>query len=444
MLLPLLFVLACSSSATCEPGFADADGDGYGDAAQPLATCSGGVDNDDDCDDADAAVNPRAAEACSTAGVDDDCDGLVDDADLAVVGAGVLHADADGDGHGAAANAEVGCPTAALLTDATDCDDTRGWVFPGAPERCDGVDSDCDPATGEDGLVTWIAADGTAEDRTGTFGGTEAAPAVTRLEAPGALYVCAGDWYARVEIAAAAHLEAPAGPAATTLDAAGTGSVVTVEGSGSDSEVDGFTVTGGAATLGGGLHCSGGATLATHDLVFTGNTAESGGAVASENCTVYLWDGEIVDNHAAEGGAAWVHDGHFEFNGTPVSGNTATVQGGALRVDAGTEYTYTSISETTFEGNSAPLGGAVALSGTAEAQVFATVVDRGGVLGNTAESGGVVTVTDDAMIEFIRADLGEPDTADDNLPTDVTTPVGDFAFGDDVTTWCTATGCVLE
>jgi hypothetical protein len=25
-----------------------------------------------------------------------------------------------------------------------DCDDTRAWVYPGAPEACDGLDSDCD------------------------------------------------------------------------------------------------------------------------------------------------------------------------------------------------------------------------------------------------------------------------------------------------------------
>jgi len=37
---------------------------------------------------------------------------------------------------------------------AGDCDDADPYVFPGAPERCDGVDTDCDPLTAEVGLVT--------------------------------------------------------------------------------------------------------------------------------------------------------------------------------------------------------------------------------------------------------------------------------------------------
>lgn len=38
-----------------------------------------------DCNDADVAVNPSAAENC-TDGVDNDCDGLIDDADPDAVG----------------------------------------------------------------------------------------------------------------------------------------------------------------------------------------------------------------------------------------------------------------------------------------------------------------------------------------------------------------------
>jgi hypothetical protein len=60
----------------------DADGDGYGDKFQPVDVCGeepGTADNDDDCDDGDAAVNPAAAEAPGD-GVDNDCDGAVDEA----------------------------------------------------------------------------------------------------------------------------------------------------------------------------------------------------------------------------------------------------------------------------------------------------------------------------------------------------------------------------
>lgn len=61
--------------------FADADGDGFGDPAAGVEACeapAGTVDNNGDCDDADAAVNPGAAEVCAD-GVDNDCDGEVDE-----------------------------------------------------------------------------------------------------------------------------------------------------------------------------------------------------------------------------------------------------------------------------------------------------------------------------------------------------------------------------
>ncbi|MFN7144089.1 MAG: polysaccharide lyase family 7 protein [Myxococcota bacterium] len=58
----------------------DADGDGHGAPGSSVVACeapAGTVADAADCDDADADVHPDAAEACD--GVDDDCDGAVDD-----------------------------------------------------------------------------------------------------------------------------------------------------------------------------------------------------------------------------------------------------------------------------------------------------------------------------------------------------------------------------
>lgn len=60
--------------------YADADGDGYGDAASTILGCfppDGYVENSTDCNDADAAVNPGASEICN--GMDDNCDGNIDE-----------------------------------------------------------------------------------------------------------------------------------------------------------------------------------------------------------------------------------------------------------------------------------------------------------------------------------------------------------------------------
>ena len=61
--------------------YADTDGDGYGDPERTVAACempSGYVDNAEDCDDSDEFVRPGAEELCAD-GVDDDCDGRVDE-----------------------------------------------------------------------------------------------------------------------------------------------------------------------------------------------------------------------------------------------------------------------------------------------------------------------------------------------------------------------------
>ena len=122
--------------ATCSDGL-DNDCDGAIDVADPgcVFTCT---DNDGDgyaveggdcglvdCNDSNAGVNPGAVEICD--GVDNDCDGSVDEG-----------FDADGDGY---------------TTCGGDCDDTNPDVSLGATEgpvgdaTCsDGLDNDCDGA----------------------------------------------------------------------------------------------------------------------------------------------------------------------------------------------------------------------------------------------------------------------------------------------------------
>ncbi len=61
----------------------DEDGDGYGDADYPgLKTCeeppAGWVTNDSDCDDTEEIIHPEGIEVCN--GLDDDCDGQIDEA----------------------------------------------------------------------------------------------------------------------------------------------------------------------------------------------------------------------------------------------------------------------------------------------------------------------------------------------------------------------------
>jgi len=123
--------------------YADTDGDRYGDPATSTLDCaapSGYVANDDDCDDDAASVYPTATELCN--GVDDDCDGSVDDG---ATGSATWYADTDADSFGDAASGVNDCiQPSGTVTDATDCDDTDGSVYPGATEiPYDGIDQDC-------------------------------------------------------------------------------------------------------------------------------------------------------------------------------------------------------------------------------------------------------------------------------------------------------------
>src|SRR6185503_7624802 len=81
--------------------YADADGDGFGNAASSDVSCeppAGNASAAGDCDDANAAAHPGAIEVCD--GFDDDCDGAVDDADVDRLGAPTFYTDTDDDGFG--------------------------------------------------------------------------------------------------------------------------------------------------------------------------------------------------------------------------------------------------------------------------------------------------------------------------------------------------------
>ena len=148
--------------------YADADGDGYGDATAPTTGCSAGdglVTDATDCDDDDDATHPGADEVCDEA--DNDCD---DDIDEDATDAETFHTDADGDGYGHPANTAVACAQAdGLSADATDCDDGDPDRHPGAEEICNDEDDDCDGETDEVGDTWYLDEDG---DGYGTDAGT--------------------------------------------------------------------------------------------------------------------------------------------------------------------------------------------------------------------------------------------------------------------------------
>ena len=122
--------------------YADVDSDGFGDASSTTLACSESktyITDSTDCDDGDDTVHPGATEYCD--GVDEDCDGATDED---AVDAITSYADADGDSYGELKSVTVDCSVpAGNVYDATDCDDSRAQVYPGAVEVCDDLDDDC-------------------------------------------------------------------------------------------------------------------------------------------------------------------------------------------------------------------------------------------------------------------------------------------------------------
>ncbi|HYV92924.1 MAG TPA: MopE-related protein, partial [Chitinophagales bacterium] len=121
--------------------YADTDNDGYGNPNSTTQACSppvGYVTNGQDCDDTNPAVHFGATEVCN--GVDDNCDGQIDENVLIN-----FYADTDNDGFGNPNSTTQACSApAGYVTNGQDCDDTNPAIHFGATEVCNGVDDNCD------------------------------------------------------------------------------------------------------------------------------------------------------------------------------------------------------------------------------------------------------------------------------------------------------------
>jgi len=125
--------------------YRDEDEDGFGSLVVSTVACdlpNGYVGDNSDCDDQDEDVNSTSTEVCD--GIDNDCNGIIDEPSS--LDSTTWYLDQDGDGYGNPEVSTLSCsrPTG-YVDENSDCDDSNDDVNPGMDEIWyDGIDQDCD------------------------------------------------------------------------------------------------------------------------------------------------------------------------------------------------------------------------------------------------------------------------------------------------------------
>jgi hypothetical protein len=135
---------------------------------------------DFDCNDTNDAFSPGVEEQCDDNGMDENCDGLIDDEDEDAVGRVPWNADVDNDGYGDPATTMEACDQpGGMVANDGDCNDGEPLVNPDNAEVCgDGIDNDCDGGIDEEDApfpLQWYRdADGDGYGDAGSTFGDEA------------------------------------------------------------------------------------------------------------------------------------------------------------------------------------------------------------------------------------------------------------------------------
>ncbi len=134
--------------------YEDLDGDGFG-SANSIESCLPVGDFDvtvtGDCDDSNANIYPGSAEICGN-GMDDNCNGSTDENQT------TYYVDNDLDGFGDPNNSIQACgESAGIVSDNTDCDDSNGNIYPGAPGTAEDLDNNCDGQITGDEIAPCLA-----------------------------------------------------------------------------------------------------------------------------------------------------------------------------------------------------------------------------------------------------------------------------------------------
>ena len=408
-----------NDGADGETWYVDADQDGFGDEA--VIACSwpeGHATLDGDCDDSDAAINPRADETCNE--VDDDCDEAVDE----FVGS-VFYTDEDGDGYGSGQPLDLCEPPDDAAERGGDCDDSdpdlteRGIYFEGSLIEFDNGD-------------TWT------------------------IPGDGLVQICKGTWNIRIVAdSVAVDVVGVAGAQDTVVSGAKSGTPLTMVDS--DVTLTDLTLLDGSGTSGGCVYAES-STVSMSGVTIRDCSAVDGAGVYATNSDLTMTDGSLRDNLASGlGGGVYVDYGPVTFSNT-IQSNMSASSGGAVYL--GSEAVGV-VSGGEIHDCKATNGAGVAVVGGSWSGSQTTVrnnasqgagggfyvkdgsvaMDEGEVSANSSSEGGGVYLAAGGTFAANETDCGQG--ASDNQPNDVRPVSADMAYSWDgtCTTTCDDSGC---
>jgi hypothetical protein len=276
-----------------------------------------------DCDDRDDSVLPGAVEVVWD-GVDQDCDGH----DLVAC---YVDDDRDGYGVGAPTYRSDACPGSAA-PEGGDCDDGVVLTYPGAEERCDGVDNDCDPSTPDRGA------------NVGARPYSRLQIAIDAASDGATVSVCPGSYEVNLVISAVdVSLVARDGPGTVELVPDADGPVVAIYDV--SATLAGLDIRGGTgeiwggSTVGGGVYADTRGEVRIEDCRVEGNSATYGGGVLvwdlseDDTGTLRVARTEISGNSAVGAGGLYTTV-NTEFEDVQVFDNTGDLYAGGVFVGA--------------------------------------------------------------------------------------------------------------
>ncbi len=245
-------------------------------------------------------------------------------------------------------------------------------------------------------LVIALPAQGASYNVPGDY--TTIQAAITAASSGDTIYVAAGTYNEDITLKNGVSVLG-AGAATTTIQGTGSTSVVNVGSINSTTTLDGFTITGGAASFGGGMHDDGGSPTVSN-CIFTGNEAGSGGAgiyIINNPASPRIINCVFENNTSyGTGGAIGCRSLSFPtIANCIITGNTAASNGGAIYISSTSQPTI--INNTIVSNTAGSNGGAIYVDGSSAVPTVTNNI----IASNSATSGsGIYCLTPTLTINY--------------------------------------------